>query len=37
MTEEIRLCAAALFRILGKDVATVDEFVMEGGAENGGA
>ena len=29
MTEEIRLCAAALFRILGKDVATVDEFVME--------
>lgn len=29
MTGEMDLCAAAVFRILGKEVATVDEFVME--------
>lgn len=29
MSGEFDLCAAAVFRILGKEVATVDEFVME--------
>ncbi len=29
MTGELEMCAAAFFRTVGKDVATVDEFVME--------